>query len=39
MNIVYPYHSRGQEAGKLKSLVEEMRSATDVRLRDWHQRS
>lgn len=34
--VVYPYHSKGQDTGKLKALVEAKSKSIDVRLRDWY---
>lgn len=36
--IVYPYHSRGQDAEKLKALVESKSKKIEVRIRDWYPR-
>jgi len=34
--VVYPYHYRGQDTGKFKSLVEAGTSEVEVRLRNWY---
>jgi L-ascorbate metabolism protein UlaG (beta-lactamase superfamily) len=34
--VVYPYHSRGQDTEKFKSLVEKGSKEIEVRLRDWY---
>jgi L-ascorbate metabolism protein UlaG (beta-lactamase superfamily) len=34
--VVYPYHYRGQDIRKLKTLVEEKSKEIEVRLRDWY---
>jgi L-ascorbate metabolism protein UlaG (beta-lactamase superfamily) len=34
--VVYPYHYRGQDTGKFKSLVEAGTDEVEVRLRNWY---